>query len=70
MINSPFSDGNSRTVMNYELLKNNLPTLFINKNDKMKYIDYISNSEIKVLLCFLEKIRNEDLERMNRFVMN
>ena len=35
----PFSDGNGRTgriLMNYELLKNNLPMIVINKDDKIK----------------------------------
>ena len=45
----PFEDGNGRTgrlLLNYELLKNNLPPVVISKEDRVKYFEFIKNNDI------------------------
>ena len=42
----PFEDGNGRTgrlLINYELLKNNLFPVVIEKEDRIRYFEYLRN---------------------------
>ena len=44
----PFEDGNGRTgriLLNYELLKNNLPPVVITKEDRVKYFEFLKNND-------------------------
>ena len=45
----PFEDGNGRTgrlLINYELLKNNLPPVVISKEDRVKYFEFLNHDVI------------------------
>ena len=47
----PFEDGNGRTgrlLLNYELLKNDLPPVVIAKEDRVKYFEFIRNRDINI----------------------
>ena len=44
----PFEDGNGRTgrlLINYELLKNDLPPIVISKEDRVKYFEFLRNND-------------------------
>ena len=46
----PFEDGNGRTgriLLNYELLKNNLPPIVIPKDERGKYFELLRNKDIE-----------------------
>lgn len=66
----PFEDGNGRTgrlLITYELLKNNLPPAVIEKEDRVKYFEYLSNSNTTNLANWFKELSNRELERMKRF---
>lgn len=66
----PFEDGNGRTgrlLLNYELLKNNLPPIVISKEDRVKYFEYLKNNDnIGLAKWFKELSKNEE-ERIKKF---
>ena len=66
----PFEDGNGRTgrlLLNYELLKNNLPPIVIAKEDRVKYFEYLrDNDNIGLAKWFRELSKNEE-ERIEKF---
>lgn len=66
----PFEDGNGRTgrlLLNYELLKNNLPPIVIAKEDRVKYFEYLGNNDnIGLANWFRELSKNEE-ERIEKF---
>lgn len=66
----PFEDGNGRTgrlLLNYELLKNNLPPIVISKEDRVKYFEYLKNNDnIGLAKWFKELSKNEE-ERIRKF---
>lgn len=67
----PFSDGNGRTgrlLMNYELLKQNLPPLIIEKDQRTEYFNYLSNSDTNGLSKFIKKQVDKERERIDYFV--
>lgn len=66
----PFEDGNGRTgrlLLNYELLKNNLPPVVITKEDRVKYFEYLRNNNISEFANWLQKLSNEEKERLQKF---
>ena len=66
----PFEDGNGRTgrlLLNYELLKNNLPPLVIAKEDRVKYFEFIRNEDIIGFVEWLKDLSSDEIERMNKF---
>lgn len=66
----PFEDGNGRTgrlLLNYELLKNNLPPVVITKEDRVKYFEYLKNSDYIGLANWLRELSDVEKERMNKF---
>jgi len=66
----PFEDGNGRTgrlLLNYELLKNDLPPVVIEKDDRVKYFEYLRNNDGKGLAQWLRKLSNREKNRMDRF---
>ncbi len=66
----PFEDGNGRTgrlLLNYELLKNNLPPIVISKDYRVKYFEFIKNNDSKALTEWLKELSNIEEERMKKF---
>ena len=66
----PFEDGNGRTgrlLLNYELLKNNVPPVVITKEDRVKYFELIKNENIKDFAEWLKELSNTEKERMEKF---
>lgn len=61
----PFEDGNGRTgrlLMNYELLKNNLPPVVISKDDRVKYFEFLRNKDVQGMASWLKEL--SDIEKM------
>lgn len=66
----PFEDGNGRTgrlLINYELLKNNLPPVVISKKDRVKYFEFLRNNDGTGLAEWLKELSNTEKERMKKF---
>ena len=66
----PFEDGNGRTgrlLINYELLKNNLPPVVITKEDRVKYFEFLRNDDINGLAKWLKELSTREEERMGKF---
>ena len=66
----PFEDGNGRTgrlLLNYELLKNNMPPLVICKEDRVKYFEFIRNNDSIGLSKWLRDLSIKEKERMEKF---
>ena len=59
----PFEDGNGRTgrlLINYELLKNNLPPVVISKDDRVKYFEFLRNNDITNFAEWLKDLSIKD----------
>lgn len=66
----PFEDGNGRTgrlLLNYELLKNNLPPVVIAKEDRVKYFEFLRNNDITGLAEWLKDLSTKEKERIEKF---
>lgn len=66
----PFEDGNGRTgrlLINYELLKNNLPPVVIAKEDRVKYFEFLRNNDGTGLAEWLKELSAKEEERMKKF---
>lgn len=66
----PFEDGNGRTgrlLINYELLKNNLPPVVISKNDRVKYFEFLRNNDITNFAEWLNDLSIKERERIDKF---
>lgn len=66
----PFEDGNGRTgrlLLNYELIKNNLPPVVISKDDRVKYFEFLKNDDIIGSAEWLKDLSNQENERMEKF---
>ncbi len=66
----PFEDGNGRTgrlLINYELLKNNLPPVVIAKEDRVKYFEFLRNNDVTGLAEWLKDLSTREEERMEKF---
>ena len=66
----PFEDGNGRTgrlLINYELLKNNLPPVVISKDDRVKYFEFLRNNDFTGLAEWLKDLSNIEEKRMEKF---
>ena len=66
----PFEDGNGRTgrlLINYELIKNNLPPVVISKDDRVKYFELIRNNDITDLAVWFKELSYIEKDRINKF---
>ena len=66
----PFEDGNGRTgrlLINYELLKNNLPPVVIAKEDRVKYFEFLRNNDSNGFAEWLKELSTREEERMKWF---
>lgn len=66
----PFEDGNGRTgrlLINFELLKNNLPPIVMPKEERTAYFEYLRNKDIEGLSTWLHKLSDEEKIRMDTF---
>lgn len=66
----PFEDGNGRTgrlLINYELLKNNLPPIVISKDDRVKYFELLRNKDITGMVNWFKELSDLEQTRMNQF---
>lgn len=69
----PFEDGNGRTgrlLINYELIKNNLPPVVIAKDDRVKYFEFLRNNDSICLAEWFKELSNSEKERMEKFGYN
>lgn len=68
----PFEDGNGRTrrlIINYELIKNNLPPVVITKEDRVKYFEFLRNKDVENFAKWLEELSDKEKERINNFII-
>ena len=66
----PFEDGNGRTgrlLINYELLKNNFPPVVIEKEDRVKYFEFLRNNDNDGLAIWLKELAFRENDRMKKF---
>ena len=66
----PFEDRNGRTgrlLLNYELLKNDLAPVVISKEDRVKYFEFLMNSDSVGLAKWLKELSDREEERMRKF---
>ena len=66
----PFEDGNGRTgrlLINYELLKNDLPPVVITKEDRVKYFEFLRNNDSNGLADWIKELSVREKERMGKF---
>ena len=69
----PFEDGNGRTgrlLINYELLKNNLPPIVIDKEDRVKYFEFLRNNDYIGLAKWFRELSDYEKERLKKFGYN
>ena len=62
--------GNGRTgrlLINYELIKSNLPPIVISKDDRVKYFEYIRNNDIDGFAEWIKELSTEETERLKTF---
>lgn len=67
----PFSDGNGRTgrmMMNYSLLQNGLPPLIIQKEQKVDYINMLSDVNKDDFYSFVLPLLEEEKVIMGKFI--
>ncbi len=66
----PFEDENGRTgrlLINFELLKNDLPPVIIAKEDRVKYFELLKNNDSTDLAKWLKDLFIEEETRMKKF---
>ncbi len=66
----PFEDGNGRTgrlLMNFELLKNDIPPIVIPKEERTKYFEFLGNKDVEGLANWLRTLSENEKERIESF---
>lgn len=66
----PFEDGNGRTgrlLLNYELMKANIAPVVIEKDDRVKYFEFLRNNDNSGLAEWLKELSRREENRMEKF---
>jgi len=66
----PFEDGNGRTgriLINFELLKNNIPPIVIPKEERVKYFELLRNKDVDGLANWLKELSENEKDRLKNF---
>lgn len=66
----PFEDRNGRTgrlLINFELLKNNIPPIVIPKEERTKYFEFLRNKDVEGLATWLRTLSENEKERIESF---
>lgn len=66
----PFEDGNGRTgrlLINYELIKNNVAPIVIQKENRVKYFELLKNSDVTSMAEWFKELSEQEKERMKKF---
>lgn len=66
----PFEDGNGRTgrlLVNYELIRNNIPPVVIPKETRAQYLAFLAENNVGGLAQFFEALSAEEQVRIERF---
>ena len=66
----PFEDGNGRTgrlLINFELLKNNIPPIVIPKEERTKYFEFLRNKDVQGLANWIKTLSKKEKERIESF---
>lgn len=66
----PFEDGNGRTgriLINFELLKNNIPPIVIPREERTKYFEFLRNKDVEGLANWLKVLSENEKERIESF---
>lgn len=66
----PFEDGNGRTgrlLINFEMLKSNLPPIIIPIEERAKYFELIANTDEIGLAKYFEQLSDKELQRLKLF---
>ena len=67
----PFPDGNGRTgrlLINYELLKNDLPPVVIPTERRAEYFKMLSSGDTVTLSAFIQKLSSAEADRIQLFL--
>lgn len=68
----PFSDGNGRTgriLINYEMLRNDLPPIVIPAERRTEYFDMLAGSDVPALTAFFQELSCEEQLRISSFAL-
>ena len=66
----PFEDGNGRTgriLINYELIKNNIAPIVIEKEDRNEYLNFLEREDYKGFAKWIEILSNQEEKRLEYF---
>lgn len=66
----PFEDGNGRTgrlLVNYELIRNNIPPVVIPKETRAQYLAFLAESNVGGMARFFDALSAEEKLRIDRF---
>lgn len=64
----PFEDGNGRTgklLINFELLKNDIPPVVIPKEERVKYFEFLRDKDVLAFADRLRELSEEGGKRLN-----
>lgn len=69
----PFEDGNGRTgrlLINYEMLRNNLPPIVIPAEERAEYFELLQNEDIDGMTAYLTRCCDRERELMKQYEQN
>lgn len=69
----PFSDGNGRTgrvLINYEMLRNNLPPVVVPVERRTEYFDLLARCDVPGMTQLFEELSEQEQERIRQFQLD